>query len=217
MIRARRCGLPVAAFLCAPLVGCSALLDLGPEATLRDASTTDMPDGDTTDTSADSNVPAESGLPDAEGPMETGPKCGLTPAPNATCNMCNEAWCCANGIACARNPRCAEGMAKLLDCVYDTTCVGSIDHDYADAGVVQYQACVINHCAAQCFPGPRCSALARCCKQIAQDELAAKQTCIGAVNTLDDMTCDNILNNTLRPQLGAQFCGGTAPADGGAD
>jgi hypothetical protein len=106
-------------------------------------------------------------------------------------------------------------MAKLLDCVYDPACVAQVDNAYGDAGVVQYQTCVLHFCTVPCFPKAICSGLALCCKDIPADELAAKQTCIGAVNELDESNCQNILDNVLRPHLGSQFCGGPSP-DGGS-
>jgi hypothetical protein len=197
------------------LVACAALVDLGPEATLRDSgvaldagddTTGDMPDTASPDSGADAPLG-----PDAMYP------CGLPPTPNAACSGCSNSNCCQLGIACAQHPRCAEGMSKLLDCVFQTTCVAQVDSAYADAGVVQFQTCVLNHCISQCFPKTICSQLAGCCKDIPSDMLAAQQTCIGAVNALDESNCQNILENVLRPQLGAQFCGGPTPADGGGD
>jgi hypothetical protein len=198
---------------------CATLVDLGPEATLRDSDAgTGSPDAaDDTTTGVDTGSPeaaAEAGT-DAPVGFDGSYACGLPPAPNVACNACDEQNCCDLGIACAKSARCAEGMAKLLNCVYQTQCVGQVDQEYADAGVVQYQTCVLGHCVSQCFPKTICSMLAGCCKDIPADQLAAEQTCTGAVNQLDETNCQSVLDNILRPQLGSAFCGGPADAGGG--
>jgi hypothetical protein len=203
------------------IAACATLVDLGPEATLRDAdaATGSLDAADDTSPGAGDVDSPEAGTTDGGRDAPLGQDapyaCGLPPAPNVACNACDEQNCCSLGIMCAQSARCAEGMAKLLDCVYDTTCVGQVDSEYADAGVVQYQTCVLGHCISQCFPKTICSMLARCCKDIPADQLAAKDTCTGAVNQLDESNCQNILDNVLRPQLGSQFCGGGSSDAGG--
>jgi hypothetical protein len=136
------------------------------------------------------------------------------------CNACSEQWCCQNGIDCARSARCAEGMQKLLECVYDVMCIAQVQEEYGDSGTTEFQTCVLNQCTTQCLPGPHCAQLARCCREINQtSQLAAWQVCVGAVNALDETKCVTILDGVLRPQLGPTFCGGAAPpaSDGGHD
>jgi hypothetical protein len=209
----------LAAAVAASMVACAALVDLGPEATLRDAGV-DLDTGVTLDAGDDTTAEMpDTAAPDTGGPV--GPDamyaCGLPPTPNVACSGCSDQNCCDLGIACGMHPRCAEGMSKLLDCVFQTACVAQVDTEYADAGVLQFQTCVLDHCIQQCFPKMICSQLARCCQQIPPNMLAAQQTCIGAVNALDESNCQNILDNVLRPQLGEQFCGGPGPADGGGE
>jgi hypothetical protein len=196
------------------LAACAALVDLGPEATLRDGSTDTLDtglDASTDDVDDVSQPPVDAR--DATPPPDSPYPCGLPQAPNLACNTCTDQYCCGPSVACSENAACTQASSLLLDCVFDQACVGKIDHDYADSGVNQLQTCVLGHCVSQCFPGPKCLALARCCKDIPADQLASKQTCTGTVNQLDEADCVSILDNVLRPSLGAGFCGGDAGAD----
>ncbi len=184
------------------VAACAALVDLGPEATLRDAAADTFVDDDAPQPTVDA--------PDEPTPLDSPYPCGLPQAPNADCNSCTDQYCCGISIACGQNAACAQASTLLLDCVFDTTCVGQIDREYADSGVVQLQTCVLGHCIKQCFPQKNCGALALCCKDIPPDQLASKETCTGAVNQLDESNCLSVLDNVLRPQLGAGFCGGDA-------
>jgi hypothetical protein len=112
-------------------------------------------------------------------------------------------------------PRCPQGLQELLNCVFDQTCVNQVDNEYAGTGVVELQNCVVNYCTGACFPGQLCGMLATCCKDIPDADSVAFQVCVGAVNLLDENNCTKVLNNTLRRELGSQFCGGPAPDAGG--
>ncbi len=195
----------------ATLPACDSLVGLGPEATLREAGSAHP--GLEAGVVGEASTP-ESSMPEAEAP-ESGLSCGLMPAANKVCDTCSNVHCCDISVECGKHPRCAEGLAKLLDCVFDATCVEQIDTEYADAGVVDLQTCVLMYCVKDCFPGKICSQLAACCKDIPPS--AARDVCIGTVNLLDESNCTSILDNTLRPQLGSQFCGGPAPVDAGHD
>jgi hypothetical protein len=177
--------------------------DLGPEATLRDASTGD----DTADTGP--------GIVDVSSEPEASQyKCGLPPDPNATCNACNEQHCCDLGVQCGQDPRCLGGINCSLDCVYDPACIAHCDDVYGDAGVfLTLEKCAISQCVNACVPGPECLTLAKCCPLLV--DVTEARVCIGTVDSLDEGNCQNLLDNVLRPQLGADFCGG--PGDGGKD
>ncbi len=202
------------------LTGCDALLDLGPTASLLDATAEGAPPQDAT---SDGNAPQEAApdSPVAEageaGPPEGGYPCGLPPQGNVMCDTCDVESCCAIDLSCSRNARCAEGVAKLQNCIYNANCVDQIDNDYADTGVLALQQCTVNTCIEQCFPGPLCSQLATCCPDIPSTSPSALQVCISSVNKLDETGCQNILDGILRPQFGSQFCAGIAPGDAGGD
>jgi hypothetical protein len=209
---------------CAWMAGCDALIGLGPEATLHDEDTgvpTQGGDsgapvdggGDTNSNDSNSNA-LDSATPAPDAP-EGGLTCGLPPAPNATCNGCSNQHCCAETMACAMSSRCATGSVQLQDCVYDPTCVAQVDNENADTGLTQLQTCVLTYCVKYCFPKTTCSALARCCKEIPPG--AARETCVGAVNTLDETNCESILVNLLRPEIDSGFCPGAGDLDGGGD
>jgi hypothetical protein len=184
-----------------PAAGCSSLIGLGPDATLRDAAT-----GDPSDTAA---TPVVDGPASPEvSPADAQFACGLTPHPNAKCNACADQSCCDLGWQCAADPACVRGIQCSLDCAFDATCVGQCVAAYgADGGVyVDYQNCVISHCAFDCLPGPVCAALARCCLAIL--DANTRELCAGAVNAGDEQGCVVIVTNVLRPQLGPSFCAG---------
>jgi hypothetical protein len=191
------------------VVACDVLVDLGPKATLRDAG-----DGPTIEAGLDTGAP-DTGVPEAGAP-ESGLSCGLPPVANKPCDECTDQYCCAVSEACGKSARCTQGTAALLDCVYDPVCVGQVDNEYLDAGVVELQNCVVNYCGV-CFPGMNCNTLAGCCKDIPDAQAIARQLCIGTVNQLDEMNCKKVLEGTLRQALGSQFCGGPAPDAGGGD
>jgi hypothetical protein len=211
MVSAARAGpLLVAGPLCASLLGCSGLLDLGPEATLRDAGV-----GNTMDATP---APEAGSVLDAGAQGDALYQCGLAPAPNEACNNCSDQFCCDYGIQCSHSARCTEGMQKLLDCVYDPTCVEQVQEEYGDSGTRDFQSCVLHQCTTDCLPGPSCALLAGCCREIDKtSQFSAWEVCVGAVNALDESKCVTILDSVLRPRLGPTFCGGMAPADGGHD
>jgi hypothetical protein len=204
---------------CAWMAGCDALIGLGPEATLHDAGDGVLADaGDASlpvDAGSDTNTnPLDASAPEADA-QESGLTCGLPPAANEVCNGCSNLHCCAQTMACAMSSRCATGSVQLQDCVYDPACVAQIDNEYADTGITQLQACVLTYCSKYCFPKTTCSALARCCKDIPAG--APRQTCVGAVNTLDETNCGSILVNVLRPEIDSGFCPGAGGVDAGGD
>lgn len=187
----------------AGLAACDTLVGLGPEATLRDAGGPALDAG----VAADANG-YEAAMPEA------GSSCGLPPAGNMTCEMCSVQNCCPVTVACSMNAACAQASSKLLDCVYDPTCITEVDNEYADTGVVALQTCTLKYCIGVCFPGMVCSQLAQCCKGLASP---LDQVCIDTVNQLDEANCEKVLDDTLRAQLGSQFCGGPAPVDAGRE
>jgi hypothetical protein len=203
-------GVAVGAASLAALVACDALVDLGPTATLRDAG---GPPPIEAGIDSRANAP-DTGAPDADS-TESGLSCGLAPAGNKGCDDCSNQYCCGISIACGKNPQCVVGEQQLVDCVFDAVCVSQVDTEFADAGVVDLQNCVVNYCTAACFPGPVCSMLAGCCKDVPDAQVVARQVCIGAVNLLDENNCMKVLVDTLRRELGSQFCGGPAPDAGG--
>jgi hypothetical protein len=187
--------------------GCASFVDLGPQATLRDAALGD-----------DSSTNDEPPVPDSAPAHEASFACGLTPHPNPKCNACAVGNCCALGLQCAADPTCVQGTQCSLDCVFDATCVGQCVSTYGtDGGIyVTYQDCVISHCTFDCLPGPVCSQLARCCLTI-QDP-STRELCAGAVNASDENGCIVVVTNVLRPQLGGSFCpaiGHAGAADAG--
>jgi hypothetical protein len=184
--------------------GCASIVDLGPEATLREAAVADDgPPGDDEPTVHETGPAPEASFP-----------CGVTPDPNPKCNACAVQNCCSLGKQCAADPMCVQGIQCSLDCVFDSTCVEQCLATYAtDGGVlVPYQTCAISNCESACLPGPICAALARCCLTI-QDQ-SARELCAAAVNTADESGCVSIVTNVLRPQLGQSFC--PAIGDAGA-
>jgi len=195
----------LAAVACA---GCASLVDLGPEAILRDAAPAD-PDAGEAPPVPEASSPSEASTGDAAF------ACGLTPHPNARCNACADDACCDLGWQCAADPVCVQGVQCSLDCAFDATCVGRCVSTYgADGGVyVDYQSCVISHCASDCLPGPVCAALARCCVAIQDPD--ARDLCAGAVNAGDEGGCITVVTNVLRPQLGPAFCPAVAAGDAG--
>jgi hypothetical protein len=192
------------------LAACDSLVGLGPQATLQDAAAEEEV---ATEAASDSG----SVMPEAgpEAGNEGGYPCGLIMGGSETCNNCTKENCCPVNIACAQNASCAQAAALLQDCVYNLACVNAVDQEYSDSGVLELQSCTIKNCIPQCFPGPVCGQLASCCGSI--DGGAALQVCINAVNSLDDNYCQQILQDTLRAQLGAQFCAGSAPGDAASD
>jgi hypothetical protein len=183
-------------------VGCD-WANLGPEATLRDASLGDDAAGD-----------ASKGDASAIGDAAEDYPCGLKPDPNDACNTCNVQHCCDFDKQCALDPRCVAGVYCTLDCVFDPACVSHCDDLYADAGVfLTLTNCAITQCINDCLPGQECLQLAQCCPRIA--DVTTRNVCIGTVNFLDEARCRNMLDNVLLPQFGPQFCPG--PQDGGAD
>jgi hypothetical protein len=195
----------VAAAAAAALVACDVLVDLGPTAKLRDAGV--VPPVET--------GPADTGVIDAGPPDVMMLTCGLQPVANKVCDDCTNQHCCDISTACGMNPKCIEGEMQLLNCVYQPVCVGQIDSEYPDTGVVDLQNCVINYCMAPCFPGAICNGLAPCCLEIGDAEALVRQVCVAAVNLLDENNCMKVLVDTLRPALGSQFCGGPPPDAGG--
>jgi hypothetical protein len=204
------------------VAGCDALVGLGPQASLGDASS-DAADATSPQDASDATSPQEAG-PSQEasvveagnegGAPEGGYACGLPMQESVACDTCDIMHCCSVNIACSQNPRCAEGAMKLQQCIYSATCVNQVDMDYADTGVLDLQSCTVNNCLLPCFPKQNCSQLATCCDQIPSNP-PALQACIAAVNKLDEPGCLNFLDNILRSQFGTQFC--TTPTDGGAD
>jgi hypothetical protein len=201
------------------VTGCDALVGLGPSASLLDASSEASPEASPADaTMPDGGSSVEAGS-EASAP-EAGYPCGLQMRESTACDTCDVASCCQVNIDCSKNARCAEGAMKLQQCVYDAVCVTQVDNDYADTGVLDLQNCTISNCSLPCFPMKNCLQLATCCKQIPSNLPSALQTCIATVNKLDENGCQNILDNVLRNQLGAQFCTGAndaGPADAGGD
>jgi hypothetical protein len=201
------------------LAGCGELVGLGPSATLGDASTEassgSLPDATAPSEASSSDAPVAEAGGEAGAP-EGGYVCGLQPQGYPPCDSCDNDNCCDVSIACSKNPRCVEGTMMLENCVYDAKCVDLVDSEYADSGLNALQSCTVLSCIGPCFPGPICSQLATCCKDIPTDLPSALQVCISSVNKLVESGCESLLDNILRPQLGSQFCTG-APEDAGGD